>query len=268
MDKMRYFSTVLLAVVVLLSGCVKESVVCRKPYMQAGSECCLDKNDDRVCDKDKPETSILETTTSSGSITDDVQTTTLIATTVTYTSVPPTIAQTTLRPCKTVADCGEPYYYEDYTCHNSRVTKLKYKPLCQKGSCILRSEVEVFDKCESAEKGDDKKMCVDGFSRCITKKDYKKHLTIPEDAEILEGISSEEYNVTYEGYGFRINQFVYPANDVDYYKLRILLDIRKPGGAVIQREVAWDSNDMIDDIEIGMVIKTTNRKPTPVIWVQ
>lgn len=34
--------------------------VCNKPYIQVGSECCLDKNGDKVCDKDE-QTDIKET---------------------------------------------------------------------------------------------------------------------------------------------------------------------------------------------------------------
>ena len=33
----------------------KELVVCNKPYIRYASECCLDKNDNAICDKDEKE---------------------------------------------------------------------------------------------------------------------------------------------------------------------------------------------------------------------
>ena len=46
---MKYF--VLLSVILLLlSGC--EQLVCNAPYIQVGSECCLDKDSNSICDED------------------------------------------------------------------------------------------------------------------------------------------------------------------------------------------------------------------------
>jgi len=43
---------------VLLPGCVQTSkVVCNEPYLLVGTNCCLDKDDSGVCDKDETEES-------------------------------------------------------------------------------------------------------------------------------------------------------------------------------------------------------------------
>ena len=41
--------------VVLMSGCItkEKQEFCPYPYMQIGNECCLDKNNDKICDKDE-----------------------------------------------------------------------------------------------------------------------------------------------------------------------------------------------------------------------
>ncbi|MEK6734348.1 MAG: hypothetical protein AABY27_04495 [Pseudomonadota bacterium] len=39
-------------VLILLTGC-SQKVVCNKPYILVGSECCLDTNDNQICDKDE-----------------------------------------------------------------------------------------------------------------------------------------------------------------------------------------------------------------------
>ncbi|ODS40752.1 hypothetical protein BEH94_09450 [Candidatus Altiarchaeales archaeon WOR_SM1_SCG] len=39
--------------VVLMSGCITEDVTCNKPYIKVGKDCCLDQNDNNICDKDE-----------------------------------------------------------------------------------------------------------------------------------------------------------------------------------------------------------------------
>jgi len=40
--------------ILLISGCIEEEkFVCEKPYIQVGKECCLDENDNKICDKDE-----------------------------------------------------------------------------------------------------------------------------------------------------------------------------------------------------------------------
>lgn len=48
----------LVLTILILSGCGESSitggaVVCNKPYILVGNDCCLDKNDNNVCDKDE-----------------------------------------------------------------------------------------------------------------------------------------------------------------------------------------------------------------------
>ncbi|MFA5175944.1 MAG: hypothetical protein WC413_01625 [Candidatus Nanoarchaeia archaeon] len=38
----------------LISGC-NNGIICNKPYIQVGTECCLDQNSNSICDKDEPE---------------------------------------------------------------------------------------------------------------------------------------------------------------------------------------------------------------------
>lgn len=58
MKKTTIITTALLLIAVLiLSGCKSGAtggaVVCSKPYLLVGNDCCLDKNDNQVCDKDE-----------------------------------------------------------------------------------------------------------------------------------------------------------------------------------------------------------------------
>jgi len=36
----------------LVSGCCQQ-ITCNKPYILVGTECCLDQNDNSICDKDE-----------------------------------------------------------------------------------------------------------------------------------------------------------------------------------------------------------------------
>ena len=38
----------------LIAGCGQQ-LVCNKPYILVGNDCCLDKNDNSICDKDETE---------------------------------------------------------------------------------------------------------------------------------------------------------------------------------------------------------------------
>ena len=48
---------ILLSIAILVSGCsggvTGKAVACNKPYIQVGTECCLDKDDSSICDKDE-----------------------------------------------------------------------------------------------------------------------------------------------------------------------------------------------------------------------
>ena len=49
----------LILAVLILSGCKNDvtggTIICNKPYMLAGDDCCLDKNDNSICDRDEIE---------------------------------------------------------------------------------------------------------------------------------------------------------------------------------------------------------------------
>ena len=49
--------------IVVTSGCIQQ-VICNKPYIRFGKECCLDINDNSICDKDETTTSTTTTSTS------------------------------------------------------------------------------------------------------------------------------------------------------------------------------------------------------------
>ena len=44
----------LIAIIVLFSGCICLEPTCNPPYIAVGNECCLDANNDSICDKDQP----------------------------------------------------------------------------------------------------------------------------------------------------------------------------------------------------------------------
>lgn len=69
---------ILLALVVFLVGCATQSAqtVCNKPYILVGNDCCLDKDDNSICDKDeqqKVETSEVKETPKSEIETKEVE---------------------------------------------------------------------------------------------------------------------------------------------------------------------------------------------------
>ena len=49
-----------LLIIVFLSGCIQQEtrkeIVCNKPYIRVGTECCLDQNDNNICDTDEQQT--------------------------------------------------------------------------------------------------------------------------------------------------------------------------------------------------------------------
>ena len=47
------FVITLLAAVIFIAGCTGGEVVCNDPYIQVGSECCLDQNSNNICDSDE-----------------------------------------------------------------------------------------------------------------------------------------------------------------------------------------------------------------------
>lgn len=57
---------ILLIVVIIYMGISQKQMVCNPPYILHGSDCCIDVNQDNICDKDQPEAFVTtpgETTT-------------------------------------------------------------------------------------------------------------------------------------------------------------------------------------------------------------
>jgi hypothetical protein len=90
---------IILSMLVFLGGCLGETpseetvtVVCNPPYIRMGGDCCLDENQDSICDSDETTTSIKVTTT-----TVEVQvTTTLQVTTTTIITTSSTSSSTSV----------------------------------------------------------------------------------------------------------------------------------------------------------------------------
>lgn len=60
MKKEVLFAVFLFAAVLITSCSTQQQTVCNKPYIQVGTDCCLDKNDNSICDEDEIEESIEE----------------------------------------------------------------------------------------------------------------------------------------------------------------------------------------------------------------
>jgi len=80
MRKIIIFSIILL-LVIITSGCVQQ-VICDPPYILVGTECCLDTNDNGICDKDETTTTVATTVTTTAATT--ARTTTVMTTTTIY----------------------------------------------------------------------------------------------------------------------------------------------------------------------------------------
>jgi len=151
---------------VLLSGCVCElnglnppesesevgTFVCNPPYMRKGNYCCLDINNNQVCDEDETivtvSTSTLppaQTTLTTG-MTLPPQTTVSTASTSTMISI--TVA------CITHSDCGTER--NQTKCYQGNVVTYFEKPTCSRpgrpdAQCVMKSSVEPYDRCEEWE---------------------------------------------------------------------------------------------------------------------
>ena len=46
-------SVTLLVILIFLTGCFNQEIICNKPYILVGDKCCLDANDNKICDQDE-----------------------------------------------------------------------------------------------------------------------------------------------------------------------------------------------------------------------
>ncbi len=156
MEYKKILLCVLVLSVALLAGCTGESIVCKTPYIRVGSSCCLDRNDNGLCDTDETTTTSSTTTTMSTSTTTTMPTTTSSTTT---TSTTTTSSTTTTNPSK----CGQKYCVQIYTTGECG----RYSTIIQE--CI---DSKTIRDCDTGEKH----KCGNGSS-CITD-EYGSHCTL------------------------------------------------------------------------------------------
>ncbi|MFH0859889.1 MAG: hypothetical protein V1921_01680 [Candidatus Altiarchaeota archaeon] len=108
-----------------------DGVVCEKPYIRVGIDCCLDANDNSICDSD-------EETTTSSVVTTSVSTTVSSTSTVTTS----TTAPTTSIACNLNSDCGNVTVRR--ICNFGDVYEQTLSPVCRNpgkpnAQCTIRS---------------------------------------------------------------------------------------------------------------------------------
>jgi len=69
MDRLPFYISIIIVSLSLLSGCLDNKPVCNKPYILVGNDCCLDLNDNGICDRDETTTTTSATTTTTSSTT-------------------------------------------------------------------------------------------------------------------------------------------------------------------------------------------------------
>jgi hypothetical protein len=179
---------VLSALVVLVAGCITQAPsapVCNKPYILVGTECCLDENDDGICDKDKPvckkpytlvgkECCLDENgdgicdrdqaaTSTALAVTTLKASTTVASTTATSPSVTSTTAPENAEvKCTAFSDCPT---YDLIKCDgDGRAVHDTYGPMmCRNGRCVYRSSRDI-----ATSVCNDWEVCVSGVG-CVRK---------------------------------------------------------------------------------------------------
>lgn len=51
--KKSFVLAIFLVALIFIISCTQEKVICNKPYIKIGTDCCLDKDDNKICDKDE-----------------------------------------------------------------------------------------------------------------------------------------------------------------------------------------------------------------------
>lgn len=155
-EKQGFFSKILSAIKSLINKILGKSatepaddrIVCETPYIRVGVECCLDSDENLICDKDEASTSTVAPTTSTTLLT--------TSTIVTTTSIAET---TTTIACELNADCGN--VTTERRCLAGSVYEQTMSPVCRSpgkpdAQCILRSSKLEYaiEKCAGS--------CIDG----------------------------------------------------------------------------------------------------------
>ena len=146
---MTKIPVLILGLIILLSGCLnfsgpskdKDKIVCNEPYIRIGNECCLDKDSNKICDKDEKM---------------DSPVTTVAPTTVPTTIQAPqqTIPADPNALCANNADCGNPE--EMVLCNGKEVLQIRVeyeciKPSLSSAECVGTQKTKKLDTCESDE---------------------------------------------------------------------------------------------------------------------
>jgi len=114
----------------------ESKLVCTTPYILAGETCCLDRNNNRICDKNEAQTTTLSPVTS----------TSLTKTTTNLPETTSSSSTTTLFiTCVSNRDCGEPV--EQRVCYHGDVHIQRLSPMCKNPGkptsyCVTKSTVE------------------------------------------------------------------------------------------------------------------------------
>ncbi|MBD3262636.1 MAG: hypothetical protein GF334_13365 [Candidatus Altiarchaeales archaeon] len=99
---------------------------CNPPYIVRGSDCCLDRNENQVCDEDETTTTVKQTTTTEKTQTTEKPTTTTAKPT---TTIKPTTTTTTIYiECHDSSDCG--VKKTELVCYNNDVYEQTSTPIC------------------------------------------------------------------------------------------------------------------------------------------
>ncbi|MBU4266457.1 MAG: hypothetical protein L6243_01785 [Candidatus Altiarchaeales archaeon] len=170
---MKRYYLILLIGIAILSGCLSDSIVCNSPYIRFEDYCCLDENDDGVCDSDKPR--ILSTITST-TITTVIITTSSTTTTTSTTS-------TTFEPeCYMNKDCD----LVKNVCINDDVYSQRMERICRhpgtlNAICIGTTTSHITYTAEFKKRCEENTTCVGG--ECIYVPPEETTTTLPELTE-------------------------------------------------------------------------------------
>jgi hypothetical protein len=275
MRSMKHSRTTFSAIILitLFSGCIGQNGGCSDPYVKIGESCCVDGDANGICDKDESQTTTTVKSTTTVRSTTTTTTTQAPATTLPATAIETTTSTgrttTTLKGCKAASDCGEPYL-GGCTCQGEGVTKTLFKPVCNSGTCVWRGETQI-DKCvQTASGNSEKEHCVSGYAKCIPDSEYREYYVMPEDAELLEGLTFDTYSAKYQGYKFKTNSVLFPADSKCFDDLRILIGVMKPNGKETVIEVLRETIGQVDSIEIGLdnIKRSNNGSVAPSMWIR
>ncbi|MFH0860248.1 MAG: hypothetical protein V1921_03515 [Candidatus Altiarchaeota archaeon] len=173
----KIITVLFLVSVMLAAGCTSPSqkapaqaeIVCNVPYIQVGKECCLDGDNNSICDNDEKTTTLEETTVAS-----TVESTT--------TAEPTTSVETTTSTkftCTINADCGGPNLGQ-LRCYQEKVVQDVTSYRCSKpgtadSKCMGSIKTEIVEtcaeRCLNGQCTDDEGVPVSSTKKCAWGKD-------------------------------------------------------------------------------------------------